>query len=212
MGWKDPLEKEIATHSSTLAWKIPWMEEPRRLQSMGLQRVGHDRETSLSLSQWCGAPFNMLAILINLLWRNVYSIVFYILKIRWLCCCWSVTSLYILDINPLSGTWLADIFPHFLGLLFTLLIWYPLIHKLKRSSSSLSRSLSTLKDYSGEGFPLVVQWLRTHCNAEDADLIPGWGSKIPHAAHQLSPRGTTRESVCCNKRSHMTPLRPNTAK
>ena len=39
---EDPLEKEMATHSSTLAWKIPWIEEPDRLQSMGLQRVGHD--------------------------------------------------------------------------------------------------------------------------------------------------------------------------
>ena len=42
LGWEDPLEKEMATHSSTLAWKIPWMEETGRLQSMGLQRVGHD--------------------------------------------------------------------------------------------------------------------------------------------------------------------------
>ena len=41
-GWEDPLEKEIATHSSTLAWKIPWMEEPSRLQSMGSQRIRHD--------------------------------------------------------------------------------------------------------------------------------------------------------------------------
>ena len=39
---EDPLEKEMATHSSTLAWKIPWTEERGRLQSMGLQRVGHD--------------------------------------------------------------------------------------------------------------------------------------------------------------------------
>ena len=37
-----PLEKKMATHSSILAWKIPWMEEPGRLQSVGLQRVGHD--------------------------------------------------------------------------------------------------------------------------------------------------------------------------
>ena len=37
LGWEDPLEKEMATHSSTLAWKIPWMEEPDRLQSMGSQ-------------------------------------------------------------------------------------------------------------------------------------------------------------------------------
>ena len=39
---EDPLEKEMATHSSTLAWKIPWMEEPGGLQSMGSQGVGHD--------------------------------------------------------------------------------------------------------------------------------------------------------------------------
>ena len=39
---EDPLEKEMAPHSSTLAWKIPWTEKPGRLQSMGLQRVGHD--------------------------------------------------------------------------------------------------------------------------------------------------------------------------
>ena len=38
----NPLEKEMATHSSTLAWKIPWMEEPDELQSMGSQRVRHD--------------------------------------------------------------------------------------------------------------------------------------------------------------------------
>ena len=39
---EDPLEKEMATHSRTLAWKIPWTEKPGRLQSMGLQRVGYD--------------------------------------------------------------------------------------------------------------------------------------------------------------------------
>ena len=42
LGQEDPLEKEMATHSSTLAWRIPWTEEPGRLQSMGSQRVGHD--------------------------------------------------------------------------------------------------------------------------------------------------------------------------
>ena len=46
LGWKDPLEKEMATHSSILAWRIPWTEEPDRLQSMGLQTVGHDWVTS----------------------------------------------------------------------------------------------------------------------------------------------------------------------
>ena len=42
LGWEDPLEKEMATHSNTLAWKIPWTEESGRLQSMGLQRVRHN--------------------------------------------------------------------------------------------------------------------------------------------------------------------------
>ena len=42
LGWEDPLEKEMATHSSILVWKIPWMEDPVRLQSMGSQRVGHN--------------------------------------------------------------------------------------------------------------------------------------------------------------------------
>ena len=42
LGQEDPLEKELAPHSSTLAWKIPWTEEPGRLQSMGSQRVGHN--------------------------------------------------------------------------------------------------------------------------------------------------------------------------
>ena len=45
LGWKDPLEKEMATHSSTHAWKIPWTEEHCRLQSMGSQRVGHKLAT-----------------------------------------------------------------------------------------------------------------------------------------------------------------------
>ena len=47
LGQKDPLQKEMATHSSTLAWKIPWTEEPGRPQSMGSQRVGQDGATSL---------------------------------------------------------------------------------------------------------------------------------------------------------------------
>ena len=49
LGWEDPPEKEMAPHSSTLAWKIPWMEEPGRLQTIGSRRVRHDRATSLSL-------------------------------------------------------------------------------------------------------------------------------------------------------------------
>ena len=42
LGWEEPLEKEMAIHSGTIAWKIPWTGEPGRLQSMGLQRVRHD--------------------------------------------------------------------------------------------------------------------------------------------------------------------------
>ena len=42
LGWEDPLEKEMAIHSSTIAWKILWTEEPGRLQFMGSQRVGQD--------------------------------------------------------------------------------------------------------------------------------------------------------------------------
>ena len=47
LSWEDPLEKEMANHSSILAWKNPWTEEPGRLQSMGSQRVGHNWATSL---------------------------------------------------------------------------------------------------------------------------------------------------------------------
>ena len=50
LGWEDPLEEEMATYTSIIAWRIPWREEPGRLQSMGLQRVGHGGATSLSLS------------------------------------------------------------------------------------------------------------------------------------------------------------------
>ena len=57
--WEDPLEKELATHSSTLAWNIPWMEEPGGLQSTGSQRVWHDRATSVSLS-WYNSKLSVL--------------------------------------------------------------------------------------------------------------------------------------------------------
>ena len=50
LGQEEPLEKEMAIHSSILAWKIPCTEEPGRLQSMGSQRVGHDGATSLALA------------------------------------------------------------------------------------------------------------------------------------------------------------------
>ena len=53
LGWEDPQEKEMATHSRTLAWRISWTKEPGRLQSMGLQRVGYDWATNfLSFHIW----------------------------------------------------------------------------------------------------------------------------------------------------------------
>ena len=51
LGWEDPLEEEMASHSSVLAWKIPWTEEPGGLQSMGLQRVGHNLATEQQQQQ-----------------------------------------------------------------------------------------------------------------------------------------------------------------
>ena len=51
LGWEEPLEEEMTTHSSILAWKIPWMEEPGRLQSQGSQKVGNNRASSLSFYQ-----------------------------------------------------------------------------------------------------------------------------------------------------------------
>ena len=51
LGQEDPLEEEMATHSSTVAWKIPWTEEPGGLQSMGSQRVEQDWETEQTLTQ-----------------------------------------------------------------------------------------------------------------------------------------------------------------
>jgi len=53
LGWDDPLEKGMAIHSSILAWRIPWTEEPGGLQSMGSQRVGHDWETNVNYGQIC---------------------------------------------------------------------------------------------------------------------------------------------------------------
>ena len=58
LGQEDTLEKEMATHSSTLAWKIPWIGEPGGLQSMGWQRVGHDWATSLTHHIPCFALFS----------------------------------------------------------------------------------------------------------------------------------------------------------
>ena len=57
LGWEDPLEEGMATHSSILSWRIPWTEEPGRLQSMGSQRVRHNRATKHSTVIWCLTEF-----------------------------------------------------------------------------------------------------------------------------------------------------------
>ena len=53
LGWEDPLEKEMATHSSILGWRTPWTEKPGGLQSMGSQRVGHDQAVNTLNSTEC---------------------------------------------------------------------------------------------------------------------------------------------------------------
>ena len=71
LGWENPLEKEMAIHSSTIAWKIPWTEEPGGLQSMGWKRVGHDWVTSLSfLSQRAKSSFRLVPAFVNAFWGS----------------------------------------------------------------------------------------------------------------------------------------------
>ena len=63
LGQEDPLEKEMATHSSILAWEIPWTEEPGGLQSMGLKRVGHNLVTKQQLT---GLPLSVVTIFLHI--------------------------------------------------------------------------------------------------------------------------------------------------
>ena len=96
LGREDPLEKEMAIHSSTLAWKIPWMEEPDRLQSMGSQRVGHDWATSLlhfkTLLEWAAICYSQ-----GSSWPRDWTCVF----------CVSCISKWVL--YQLSHQWSSDI-------------------------------------------------------------------------------------------------------
>ena len=84
LGWEDPLEKEMAIHSSTLAWKIPRTEEPDTLQSMGLQRVGHD------------FTFTFLGLGISLPFLVVYSY-----------CIFTLKTLLVIFKNHLKMIWLG---------------------------------------------------------------------------------------------------------
>ena len=67
LGWEDPLEKGMATYSSILAWRIPWTEEPGGLQSMGLQRVGHD---------WATFTFNSVLFWYTSVHTSYYTYIF----------------------------------------------------------------------------------------------------------------------------------------
>ena len=104
LGREDPLEKEMATHSSTLVWKTPWTEEPGRLQSLGSQRVGHDWATSLSLSQL------LLRCIISSVQQSdmvIYILSFLTLKQR----VWetSLVAQWISVCLPTQGTWVQSL-------------------------------------------------------------------------------------------------------
>ena len=81
LGWEDPLEKEMATHSSILAWRIPWTEDPSGLQSMGSQRVGHD---SLALFLHC--DFNHILVISCLFAKKNFRLHLCLLHILLLYC------------------------------------------------------------------------------------------------------------------------------
>ena len=60
LGQEDPLEKGMATHSSILAWRIPWIEDPGQLQSMGLQRAGHNQMTNTHIPENLLSTFSLM--------------------------------------------------------------------------------------------------------------------------------------------------------
>ena len=106
LGWEDPLEKEMTTHSSTLAWKMPWTEEPGGLQSMGSQRFGHDwmTDTHLSFIYVCLSIFYLRSVFSYCSWgsqgkntevtsHSLLQWAVYCQKESWVlknCCFWTV--------------------------------------------------------------------------------------------------------------------------
>ena len=110
LGHEDPLEKKMAPHSSTIAWKIPWTEEPGRLQSMGSQRVGHDWATPLSYNKYMQTKYHgvskytiwtayvvlsRISCIITIFWINIQILKFFLHeKSNWSCC---IKKLYYLS-------------------------------------------------------------------------------------------------------------------
>ena len=90
LSWEDPLEKEMATYSIIRAWKMPWMEEPGRLQSMGSQRVGHNWGLHFLTIRWCHLFWpprtskepSCVCIVVKISWtlrmRNLWSFISYL--------------------------------------------------------------------------------------------------------------------------------------
>ena len=96
-GWEDLLEKEMGTHSSILAWKTPWLEEPGKLQFMGSQRVGHDWATSLHLIFTFIFKQYIECFIWDLLWLEICPVIFSI-SLPPLIKCIYVRTYYILPI------------------------------------------------------------------------------------------------------------------
>ena len=102
MGWEDPLEEEMATHSSILAWKIPWTEEPGGLQSMGSQRVRHNWATehtvdlqcciNFSLQHSCTEAFSTVLCISTLVCSTLYPCAYWQTLKFWRWCKWEVAE------------------------------------------------------------------------------------------------------------------------
>ena len=149
VGREDPLEKGMATHASILAWRIPWTEEPGRLQSLGSQRVRHN---------WSNWTYTNLGNSSSLSIHRVMSTMGTVMVTCW---------------DDWTVNWDMTCNLH----------W------------SWNRSLGT---------SLVVHWLSI-CLAMQATQVWSLVRKLrSHMLRSNKPHATTRESLCCNKSSHMT--------
>ena len=146
--WQDPLEEEMTTHSSILAWRIPWVEEPGRPQSMGSQTVRHDWAT------------NSLSTLLY-----IDGIVLYILSCN-LDFFFSLISFFVLKILFLTWTWFSKFFTELVTilLLFYALVFWP-VGMWDLSSPTKDRTCTPctgrqrLNHWTAREVPLLLQLL-----------------------------------------------------